>query len=381
MRVIVAPDSFKGSISAVGAANAMERGIQKIYPEAQVTKVPIADGGEGTVQALVMATKGKYVYETVVGPLGDKVSAAWGMLGDGKTAIIEMAAASGLTLVPKEKLNPAITTTYGTGQLIRAVLDHGISRIIIGIGGSATNDGGMGMLQALGIRFLDEMGRDLPAGGLALAGLRRIDLTTADTRLQKAEIIVACDVDNPLCGPRGASFVYGPQKGADQATAGQLDQALSQYAGIAKHATGRDVACIPGAGAAGGMGAAFLWFTNATLQPGIQVILDAVRFDELVAHANLILTGEGCTDSQTAYGKAPVGVAKYAKKYHKPVICISGAWQDGAEVLEQHGIDALFSTVPRPMKLEECMAESARFIEFSTQQVCQVLKIGSNFIY
>ncbi len=381
MQVIVAPDSFKGSISAVGAVKAMERGIKKVYPEARVVTVPIADGGEGTVEALIMATKGQYFHETVVGPLGDTVSAVWGLLGDGKTAIIEMAAASGLTLVPKGKLNPAITTTYGTGQLIKAALDQGIQRLIIGIGGSATNDGGMGMLQALGIRFLDETGQDLPAGGLALAGLTRIDLTAADKRLSKVEIIVACDVDNPLCGPQGASFVYGPQKGADQALVVRLDQALAHFANIAYQVTGKDAAAIPGAGAAGGLGAAFLWFTKATLQPGIKVVLDAVGFDELVVESDLIITGEGCTDAQTANGKAPVGVAKYAKKYQKPVICISGGWQDGAETLNLQGIDALFSTVPRPMKLEECMADSARFIEFCTQQVCQVLKIGSKIDY
>jgi len=333
MYIIVAPDSFKGSLSAIDVANAMERGIIAVIPNAQVTKVPIADGGEGTVEALVTATGGRMMYEKVMGPLGDTVDACWGILGDNETGVIEMAAASGLLLIPIEERNPRIATTYGTGQLMKVALDQGIRKLIIGIGGSATNDGGVGMARALGVRFLDESNNDLPNGGAALKNLWKIDREGIDRRLAETTILVACDVDNPLCGPRGASAVYGPQKGATPGVIDELDQALKHYAEVAKQNTGRDVAERPGAGAAGGLGAGLLFFTSSRLRPGVQIVLEATSFAEKVKLADLVITGEGCTDFQTAHGKAPVGVAKIAQLYNVPTLCLSGSLGTGCEAV------------------------------------------------
>jgi len=376
MRIVVAPDSFKGSVSALGVANAMEIGIHAVFPQAQVFKVPIADGGEGTVEALVSATGGQVIDQQVVGPLGFPVTAKWGILGDGETAVIEMAAASGLTLVPKESRNPRITTTYGTGQLMKAVLDKGIRKLIIGIGGSATNDGGTGMANALGVKFLDQQGLELVPGGAALAGLAKIDLSGLDARLGNMEIMVACDVDNPLCGPRGASAVYGPQKGATPEMIAELDAALNVYAGIAAQATGKNIAENPGAGAAGGLGAGLLFFTQARLRPGVEIVLETTGFDELVADADLVITGEGRTDFQTAFGKAPVGVAKIAKKYGKPVVCLSGGLGQGHEDVLCQGIDGMMSCVPQPMALEECMECGAALVEAATERLCRLIQVG-----
>lgn len=376
MRIVVAPDSYKGSISALGVANAVEQGIHVVFPAAEVIKVPIADGGEGTVEALTTATGGEIHFEEVVGPLGEPVKAHWGILGDGATAVIEMASASGLPLVPKEKRDPRITTTYGTGQLIRAALDRGIRKIVIGIGGSATNDGGSGMAQALGAKFLDAAGHELPAGGAAMAKLASIDLSGLDARLAATEILAACDVDNPLCGPRGASAVYGPQKGATPEIVAELDAALAVCAAVAKRATGKDVAECAGAGAAGGLGAGLLFFTNAKLRPGVEVVLAATKFNQLVCKADLVITGEGRTDFQTAFGKAPVGVAKSAKAFGVPVICISGGLGKGHEDVLEHGIDGVNSVVPMPMSLEDCMEQGAEIVEAATARLCRLIKVG-----
>ncbi len=376
MRIVVAPDSFKGSVSAVGTANAMEKGIKAVFPAAEVIKVPIADGGEGTVEALVTATKGQMMYESVVGPLGEKIEACWGILGDGETAVIEMAAASGLPLVPKDKRDPRITTTYGTGQLMKAALDKGLRKIIIGIGGSATNDGGCGMAQALGVRFLSGDGQELPYGGGALAKLDQVDLSNLDRRLADTTIMVACDVDNPLCGPKGATAVYGPQKGATPDMVVELDAALKNFASKVQQVTGKDVALSPGAGAAGGLGAGLLFFTNAQLRPGVEIVLETTGFESLVETAQLVITGEGRTDFQTAFGKAPVGVAKLAKKYNVPTLCIAGGLGQGHEDVLAHGIDGLMSTVPGPISLEECIECGAEFIEAGTKRLCQILKVG-----
>lgn len=376
MRIVVAPDSFKGSVSATGTANAMERGIKKVFPQAEVIKVPIADGGEGTVEALITATNGQIIYQDVVGPLGEIVSAYWGILGDGKTAVIEMASASGLPLVPNDMKDPRITTTYGTGQLIKAALDRGLEKIIIGIGGSATNDGGCGMAQALGGNFLDADGQELPYGGAALSKLDRVDLSGMDERLKNTMIVVACDVDNPLCGPKGATAVYGPQKGASPEMVIELDAALKKFATKAGKATGKDVAEYPGAGAAGGLGAGLLFFTNATLRPGVEIILETTGFETLVKSAQFVITGEGRTDFQTAFGKAPVGVAKLAKKYNVPTLCLSGSLGQGHEDVLTQGIDGLMSTTPGPMTLNECMERGEEFIEMGAKRLCQVIKVG-----
>jgi len=378
MRIIVAPDSLKGSVSAVRTADAIERGIRQVFEDAQVIKLPIADGGEGTVEALVTATGGQMIYQHVVGPLGSMVEAFWGIMGDGETAVIEMAAASGLPLVSQTQKDPRITTTYGTGELIKAALDRGLRNIILGIGGSATNDGGSGMAQALGVRFIDASGQDLPYGGGALVNLDRVDLSGIDVRLIDINIMVACDVDNPLCGPRGASAVYGPQKGATPDMVIQLDDALRHFAGQVQKVTGRDIAEYPGAGAAGGLGAGLLSFTNAKLRPGVDIILEAIDFESVVKSAQLVITGEGRTDFQTAFGKAPVGVAKVAKKYNVPVLCIAGGLGQGYEDVLQHGIDGLTSIVPGPMTLDECMERGEELIEQGTKRLCQIVQVGMN---
>ncbi|MHC1758890.1 MAG: glycerate kinase [Negativicutes bacterium] len=375
MRVVVAPDSYKGSVSALGVAEAMERGILRIFPAAEVRKVPIADGGEGTVEALVTATGGEMKVSEVKGPLGEKVNAHWGILGDGQTAVLEMAAASGLPLVPKEKRDPRITTTYGTGELMRNALDAGLRRIIIGIGGSATNDGGAGMAQALGVKFLSKEGTELAPGGGSLINLEKIDLTGLDPRLLETEITVACDVDNPLCGPRGASAVFGPQKGATPAMVQELDSALRHFAQCAREVTGRDVAKLAGAGAAGGLGAGLMFFTPAKLKPGVEIVLDAVKFADIVNTAAFVITGEGRTDFQTAYGKAPVGVAKVAKQFNVPVFCISGGLGEGADDVLAQGIDAIMSICSKPLSLEECMKDGEALIEEAAVRLCRILQV------
>ena len=375
MRVVVAPDSYKGSVSALGVAEAMERGILRIFPAAEVRKVPIADGGEGTVEALVTATGGEMKISEVKGPFGEKVNAHWGILGDGQTAVLEMAAASGLPLVPKEKRDPRITTTYGTGELMRNALDAGLRRIIIGIGGSATNDGGVGMAQALGVKFISKDGTELAPGGGSLINLEKIDLTGLDPRLLETEITVACDVDNPLCGLRGASAVFGPQKGATPAMVQELDSALRHFAQCAREVTGRDVAELAGAGAAGGLGAGLMFFTPAKLKPGVEIVLDAVKFADIVNTAAFVITGEGRTDFQTAYGKAPVGVAKVAKQFHVPVFCISGGLGEGADDVLAQGIDAVMSICSRPLSLEECMKDGEALIEEATVRLCRILQV------
>jgi glycerate kinase len=376
LRIVVAPDSYKGSVAAVAVAQAMERGILQVFPDAQVRQIPIADGGEGTVDALVAATGGRFCHTEVHGPLGEPLDARWGILGDGRTAVIEMAAASGLPLLAPERRNPRKTTTRGTGELMRAALDAGLRRIIIGIGGSATNDGGAGMARALGVRFLDGSGAELADGGAALADLARIDLSGIDTRLAQTEIIVACDVDNPLCGPRGASAVFGPQKGASPAMVDELDRALARFAQNARTATGRDVADNPGAGAAGGLGAGLLFFTPAVLRPGVEIVLDAVSFATAVADAAFVITGEGRTDFQTAFGKAPVGVARVAKRFAVPVFCISGGLGDGADDVLSHGVDAVMSICDKPMSLEECMRSGETLIEAAAARLCRVIAAG-----
>ncbi len=376
MRILVAPDSYKGSASAVAVADAIERGFLAIFPDASVQKIPIADGGEGTVDALVVGTGGHTIEETVSGPLGEPVRARWGVLGDGTTAVIEMAAASGLTLIPLQSRNPRITTTYGTGELIRAALDHGLQRVIVGIGGSATNDGGVGMASALGARFLDHDGRPIPPGGAALAQLAQIDPTNIDPRLAQTEVLVACDVTNPLCGPDGASHVYGPQKGATPEMAAELDAALMVYAEQARRVTGKDAATLPGAGAAGGLGAGLIWFAGAVLRPGIEIVLAATGFDALAGQADLVITGEGKTDFQTAFGKAPVGVARAAKLHGKPVVCVSGSLGHGAQQVLLHGIDAFESVLSGPMTIEEAMASAEVLIEKSAARIARLLKVG-----
>lgn len=378
MRVIVAPDSYKGSLSAVEVAKAIKKGILQIFQDAEIIEVPIADGGEGTVEALVVATGGRIVRETVKGPLGDPVESFWGILGDNRIAVIEMAAASGLPLVPPEKRDPRNTSSYGTGELIKSALDNGFRKIIMGIGGSATNDGGAGMAQALGIRFLDSQKRELAPGGGDLSRLAEIDVNLLDPRLKESEIVVACDVDNPLYGPRGASAVYGPQKGATPKIVTELDNALRNFAEIAGKATGRYVADIPGAGAAGGMGAGLMLFTPAILRTGVEIVFEAVGLASLIRNADVVITGEGMTDYQTAFGKAPVGVGKLAKQFNKVAICISGSLGHGADDILEQGINAVVSIVPCPMTLDECMRSAEELVEKAAVRVARLLKAGTS---
>jgi len=376
MRVVIAPDSFKGSLSAREAAEAIERGVRAVFEGAETRLVPIADGGEGTVDALVAATGGRLVESQATGPLGEPVQARWGVLGDGATAVVEMASPSGLPLVPPDRRDPRLTTSRGTGELVRAALDAGLRRLVIGLGGSATNDAGTGLARALGIRFLDAAGHDLPEGGAALARLERIDLSGLDPRMASAEVLVACDVDNPLTGPRGASAVFGPQKGATPAMVAELDLALGRFGRVAAAATGRDVAGLPGAGAAGGMGACLLSFTPARLRPGVEIVLEAAGFDGLLAGADLVITGEGRTDFQTAMGKAPVGVAAVARRRGVPVICLSGGLGEGADQVLACGIDALAAVVPGPMALAAAMAAGPALLEAAAARACRLVRVG-----
>ncbi|MFS0559460.1 glycerate kinase [Terribacillus sp. 179-K 1B1 HS] len=374
MKIVIAPDSYKESLSALEAADAMERGFHSVFPEAEYKKMPMADGGEGTVQSLVDATKGKIEERIVTGPLGKQVKAFFGLMGDGETAVIEMAAASGLHLVPAEDRNPLITSTRGTGEMISAALDFGVDHIIIGLGGSATNDGGAGMIQALGGRLLDEAGREIGDGGGALSELAAIDLAGLDERLKNVQIEVACDVDNPLTGPRGASAIFGPQKGATPEMIELLDKNLSHFADVAEKALRKSFREIEGVGAAGGLGASLLAFLDAKLKRGIDIVLDAVSFDEAVKDADLVITGEGRIDSQTIYGKTPIGVAKAAKKYDVPVIGLAGSLSDDSDVVYEHGIDALFSIVPGVVTLPEAFEHAADYMERTARNIAASMK-------
>jgi glycerate kinase len=375
-KIVIAPDSYKGCLSALDVTNAIEGAILEFYPEINVVKVPIADGGEGTVDALVTATNGKLMFSEVLDPLGEKIVAKWGILGDGTSAVIEMASASGLPLIPKEKRNPYITSTFGTGQLIMSALDENCKKIVIGIGGSATNDGGVGMAKALGAKFFDSSGKELNDGGYALQKLNKIDISNIDPRIKNTEILVACDVDNPLCGPRGASAVYGPQKGATPEMILELDKALLNFSEIAQKTVGKDVKNIAGAGAAGGLGAGLMFFTEASLMPGVELVLEVTNFNSLVEDADLVITGEGNTDFQTVFGKAPVGVAKAAKKYNIPVICISGGLGDGYESVFEKGIDAIVSISSGPVSLDECMLNGATMLQSATKRLIRILQVG-----
>ncbi|MEC6824186.1 glycerate kinase [Photobacterium piscicola] len=369
MKIIIAPDSYKESLTAMEVATAIEAGFRQVMPTAEYIKLPMADGGEGTVQSLVDASNGTIIEHAVTGPLGTQVNAFWGLMGDGKTAVIEMAAASGLHLVSPDLRNPMLTTSYGTGELILAALDHGVDHIIVGIGGSATNDGGIGMAQALGVQLLDRNGQALKFGGQALAQLATIDITTVDPRLANIKLEVACDVDNPLCGEKGASQVFGPQKGATPAMVTALDQHLAHYAAIIKQDLGVDIKNTAGAGAAGGMGAALLGLFNAQLRSGIEIVIDAVNLGDIVQDADLVITGEGRIDSQTIHGKTPIGVARTAKQYHKPVIGIAGCLSQDCGVVYDHGIDAVFSVVPAAMSLEQAFSNAAINVELTARNV------------
>ena len=376
LKVVVAPDSFKGSLTAMEICNAVEMGMKKIFDDIELTKIPMADGGEGTITSLVDATKGRIINCIVSGPLGGRTEAYFGILGNEKTAVIEMATASGLTLITREKRNPLLATTYGTGELIRLALDAGCRKIIIGIGGSATNDAGAGMAEALGVKFLDAMGRTLQRGGGSLINLDSIDVSNMDRRIIDTEIIVACDVKNPLTGENGASYVYGPQKGANSETVGKLDAALTRFAEVVKKELGKEVNEVEGAGAAGGLGAGLLAFTNAKLMPGVDIVVDAVDLKNKLSGADMVITGEGRTDFQTLYGKTVMGVANCAKSMGVPVIVLSGGYTEDAKGLYDYGIDVLSTIVKGPCSIEEAIRQSRKHIIDSAEGIARMLKIG-----
>ena len=376
MKIVIAPDSYKESLSATEVAQAIEKGFREIFPEAQFVSVPVADGGEGTVEAMIAATQGRAMTSTVTGPLGDTVEAQWGISGDGQTAFIEMAAASGLALVPPELRNPLITTSYGTGELILQALESGVKNIIIGIGGSATNDGGAGMVQALGAKLCDANGADIGFGGGSLMSLNNIDIRHLDARLQTCSIRVACDVTNPLTGTSGASFIFGPQKGATEAMIRELDHNLAHFADVIKKSLRVDVKEVPGAGAAGGMGAALMAFLGAELRSGIEIVTQALNLEEHIHDCTLVVTGEGRLDSQSIHGKVPVGVASVAKKYHKPVIGIAGSLTRDVGIVHQYGIDSVFSVLNRIGSLEEAFRDAAENIYLTSRNVAATLQMG-----
>ncbi len=378
MKIVLAPDSFKGSLTSIQAADAMEKGIKKAIKDAEIAKVCIADGGEGTVDAIVSMTHGQYVHTKVEGPLGEKVNATWGLCNTekGKTAVIEMAAASGILITPQDNRNIKKASTYGTGQLIKAALDSGAQCIIIGIGGSATNDGGAGMAQALGASLFDKNGRELSRGGAALSELHSIDIRNLDPRLDYTEILIASDVKNPLCGPHGCSAVYGPQKGATPQDIKMLDNALENYAKISKRDIGIDIKDFPGAGAAGGLGAGLMLFANGKMEPGIDLVLNIIGFEKIVKDADLVFTGEGFTDSQTANGKAPIGVASIAKKFNIPVICLSGGISADADELYSHGIDVVCGTPCSPVSLDDCIKNATTMLENAAHRITRCILIG-----
>lgn len=372
---VLAPDSFKGSMTAQEVCEAMEKGIRKALPSANCIKVPMADGGEGTVQSLVDATHGTIYNLEVVGPLNTPVIAQYGILGDGTTATIEMASASGIQYINEKTRNPLITTTYGTGQLIIACLDKGIKKIILGIGGSSTNDGGVGLAQALGVRFLDKQDRELPFGGEALSQLARIDISNLDSRLNYIEIEVACDVTNTLYGETGASKVFGPQKGATPQMVEILDNALYHYSEIIKQQLNKDIANIPGAGAAGGLGAGLLAFTNAKLKRGVDIIINYTNLKEIIKQADFVFTGEGGIDFQTQYGKTPYGVAQVAKSENKKVIAIAGYIGEGINQLYDCGFDAILGILPQAVSLEEALSKGKENVERTIENIVRILLI------
>jgi glycerate 2-kinase len=375
MKIVIAPDSFKESLTALQVADAIAAGMREVWPDATYVKVPVADGGEGTVQAMIDALGGRRVDVRVTGPLGQVVDAFYGDAGG--LAVIEMAAASGLEGVPPDLRDPRTATSRGTGELIRAALDAGSRRFVLGVGGSATNDGGAGMLQALGVRLLDGDGRDLGPGGAELARLDRIDASGLDARARETEFHIACDVDNPLVGPRGASAVFGPQKGATPDMVRQLDAALAHFADVIRRDLGQDVAQLPGAGAGGGIAAAMVVFLRGQLRPGIQIVTEAVGLDAAVRDADLVVTGEGRIDGQTVNGKTPMGVAKVARRHGKPVVAIGGSLARDADAVYTEGIEVVVAAVARPCSVAEALGAADENLRRAARNLAAALALGA----
>lgn len=376
MKIIIAPDSFKDSLSAAGVAQAIAQGLAQVWPDAQLVQCPMADGGEGTVEAVLAACNGQLRCQTVQGPLGGRVQAHWGWLADSHTAIIEMAEASGLQLVAPGQRDACASSTFGTGELIRAALDQGARRIILAIGGSATNDGGAGAMQALGVQLFDAHDQPLAPGGLALGGLARIRLENLDPRLAQVSFEIAADVNNPLCGAHGASAIFGPQKGASPAQVQQLDAALGHFADHCAKVLPKDVRDEPGSGAAGGLGFAAKAFLGAQFRAGVEVVAELVGLDVAVRGADLVITGEGRFDAQTLRGKTPFGVARIARRHKVPVIVLAGTLGDGYEQMYAHGVDAAFALPSGPMSLEEACREAPRLLRERASDIARVWRLA-----
>ena len=376
LKIVIAPQSFKGNISALEAARAIERGVLTAEPDAQTVLAPVADGGDGTLDALVEGTGGQYIRSIVTGPLGQPVEAIWGVMGDGRTAVVEMAQASGLAMVPPRRRNPRVTTTRGTGEIIKEALDKGFDHIIVGLGGSATNDGGAAMASALGARFLDSKGRPLPDGGAALARLDCIDVSRLDPRLAETTFVAATDVTNPLCGPTGASAIYGPQKGASAEVVAELDAALLNFGNLILRDLAKDVSSQPGAGAAGGMGAGLMAFAGAQIQPGIDMVCDVLGFDSHLDGASLVITGEGGADRSTIFNKAPVGVARRALAKGVPTILLAGTLGQGHEELYDHGIAGIICIADRPMNFDQSLRRTGELLEAAAHRAMRLIGVG-----
>lgn len=377
LKVVAAPQTFKGSISALNAAEAISIGVKNIYPSAEVFLCPVADGGDGTLETLVEVSNGNIVECVVEGPTGTPVEAQWGAMGDEQTAVIEMARTSGLALLDLNERDPLNASTYGLGEAILSALDQNYRKFIIGIGGSATNDGGAGMAQAVGISLKDEFGKEIPRGGAALSKLHSIDTAGIDPRIKQSEFMVACDVNNPLTGPEGASAVYGPQKGATPEMITQLDEALKNFAETILRDLGEEVEHISGAGAAGGLGAGMMAFMGGTLKPGVDIVLDTVGLADKLKGTDIVITGEGGIDFQTVYDKAPIGVAKLAKNLGIPTIALAGLVGKDFQVVHKDGIESVFSIVNGPMTLENASSNAHRLIVESTEQVMRLLRVGT----
>lgn len=377
MRILIAPDKFKNSMSAFEAAAMIAAGVKTVYPDAEILKMPLSDGGEGLVAVLTGSRNGSLQHKIVTGPLGKPVNACWGLIDHGKTAVLEMAEASGLNLVPESQRNPALASTDGTGELIKAALDKGCTKLIIGIGGSATNDGGVGMARALGAVFIDRQGRLLSGGGAELVELERIDISGLDQRLRRVETVVASDVDNPLTGPQGAAYTYAPQKGATPEVVELLDRALKRYSEVVKRDLGYDLEKVKGAGAAGGLGAGLIAFLDAEIQPGVNLVLDQVEFDSALHNCNLVITGEGKLDRQTMHGKVPVGVARRARGKKIPVLALTGTLEVNPLTLHLEGITACFAIADGPLSTEDSIKRGPELLKNKTVQLMRLWKAAT----
>lgn len=377
IKVVIAPQEFKGSVSAVKVSEAISKGVKKVFPDAVITIIPVADGGDGTLNTLVESTRGKKISSDVTGPLGEIISAEWGALGDGNTAVIEMAKIAGLTLVPEIDRNPLLTTTYGLGEIVKDALDKNFRKFIIGIGGSATNDAGAGMAQALGVRLLDSFGENISFGGSGLIDLQKIEMSERDPRVNESQFLVACDVNNPLTGEQGAAAVYGPQKGATSEMVKTLDDALYHFSKVVSRDIGKEINDLPGSGAAGGLGGGIVGLLDGQLLPGSKIILDMLGIEKKIIDSDLVITGEGQTDFQTVFDKAPISVSKIAKSLSIPCIAISGSLGEGFESVYDEGIGSISSILNKPMNFEEAIIHSEDLITSATEQAMKYLKIGN----